>query len=177
MYAASGTDLAGIVCLDQAIAVDDPAWQSMYGPATEERRSQLRADPFLARGYTSAEVEQVINEAKISGRLQPWSAYSEMVRRSIQLESDGLFRVRPTADDRYNIELGWTTLVAEPYAAITCPITLALAARNTGPFHEALIRLAARRKLAAVLIDSDHDIHVERPGDVVGMLQTIEAGV
>ncbi|GAA2758449.1 alpha/beta fold hydrolase [Actinopolymorpha rutila] len=173
-FAADEPNVAGVLCLDQAIAVDDAAWSTTYRPVcVEERLAQLRADPLLARGYTQAEVDELILDAKRAPGLQPWSAYGPMVRRGIRRGGDGLFWVRPTVGDRLMIERGWATVVAEPYEAISCPVTLALAARNPGPFHDALRRLAVRRKLSAVLLDSDHDIHVERPGDVADLVRTL----
>lgn len=61
----------------------------------------------------------------------------------------------------------------EPYDAIHCPVVVMLAERNTGPVHDMLWRLVRRRGLRAVAVDSGHDIHVERPEAVVGVVREL----
>jgi pimeloyl-ACP methyl ester carboxylesterase len=173
-YAASESTVAGVVCLDQAIAVDDPTWQATYRPtAREQRLVQLAEDPLLTQGYTQAEVDQLRLKAKSAPGLQPWSVYGPMARRGIAKQTGDLFWVRPSITDRLQIEQGWETVVTEPYDAIACPVTLVLAERNTGAFHDALHRLAARRNLHAVSIDSDHDVHVARPTDIADLVRSM----
>ncbi|GAA4995209.1 alpha/beta hydrolase [Actinopolymorpha pittospori] len=173
-YAASESNVVGVVCLDQAIAVDDPTWQATYRPtAREERLAQLAEDPLLTQGYTQAEVDHLMLKAKCAPGLQPWSAYGPMVRRNVTKQSGDLFWVRPSITDRLLLEQGWQTVISEPYDAIACPVTLVLAERNTGPFHNALHRLATRRNLRSVSVDADHDVHVERPTDIAELVRSM----
>lgn len=135
-----------VICVDQAIASDDPVWHESlgnYSDATEHGYSDAELAERLARGETA-----------IGAHL--WrTVYGPMNRRALVRYRDGLLHYRPDAATLRHIRSDRSSFIAngEPYDKIACPITIVLAQRNTGPIHDALERLVARRNLESVNVD------------------------
>lgn len=171
-YAASRSTVASVVCLDQAIATEDPVWHRYYRPsAREARRAELSKDLLLTRGFTAAEIDGIETETRSQGHLHPWDVWGPMLRRNVTRHRDGTYWFRPYLEDRLMLELGWASVLDEPYGDISCPVTIVLARKNPGPMHDMFHRLVVRRNLRAVSLDSDHDIHIERPADVAELVR------
>lgn len=174
-FAAGRSEITGVVCLDQAIATDDPMWPSIYPKLRrEDRQAVAMRDPIGSRGHSAAGMSQLIAEARSDPRWHPWGTYGPMIERGISpSDANGLFWTRPGVTERVLIEEGWESVRSEPYDRICCPVLLALADRNTGPAHEMFMRLASRRRLVAVAVDSDHDVHLDQPGVVADLVRAL----
>lgn len=172
---ATKCDLAGVVCLDQAIATDDIRWAELYPHrSVDERLTQAMMDPIANRGHSLAEVQQLLGSARADARWRPWPKYAPMIERGIQRDDvDGLYWIRPLVTDRVLIEAGWESIVAEPYASIGCPIRLVLADRDPGTTHDVLSRLAQRRSIPVTHLDTGHDLHIELPGTVAETIRQL----
>ncbi len=174
-FARQRPGLAGVVCLDQAIAVEDPQWRVSYPRLPRDQRvAQARSsDPRADAIFNRAELEQILIMARDDPRWQPWPGYAPMLDRTIEARADGRFQARPLLDDRVLLEQAWTMIATEPYDTINCPVHLVLADHNPGPIHDMLLRLAIRRSLHLRHLPTDHDLHVERPDLVAGLVRQL----
>lgn len=167
--------LTGVLCLDQAIATEDPQWRVSYPRRPRELRlaRARRSDPTADAIFTRAELDRILITAQDDPRWQPWSRYSPMLGRTIHARGGGRFQTRPLLDDQVLLEEAWSMIAAEPYDSISCPVHLVLADRNPGPIHDMLLRLASRRDLGLLHAPTDHDVHVERPDLVADLVRQL----
>jgi len=171
-YAANSTDVAAVICLDQAIATDDPEWRVTYQSDERSLAAKLAGitDKTSQSRMTLNELMELLARSDAHyGR--SWDVYRPIAMRNIARRSDAEYELRPYLVDRVLIEHAWSLISQEPYDEIACPVVVALAQRNPGPIHEMFRRLAARRGLEFIMIDSDHDIHVEQPAAVVDLVR------
>lgn len=175
-FAANRPDVAGVVCLDHAIASDDPHWDTLYPHRSrDERLAQAMQDTIANRGHSLADVKRLLAAAKADLRWRPWANYEPMIERGIRRsETDGLYWARPLIADRVLIEEGWESIVTEPYTSISCPIRLVLADRSPGTTHSVLRHLSQRRSIPVTHIDAGHDIHVERADRVAEIIRRLQ---
>jgi pimeloyl-ACP methyl ester carboxylesterase len=164
-YATRGS-VRVVVCLDQAIASNDPVWT----------KSLVVQELPEDTGYTDTEfaAEMARGERELGERA--WQeTYGPMNRRAVFRRSDGLLYYRPSSLSRRDIQAGWASFIAkgEPYDDIACQTFVVLAQRNTGPIHDALKRVVIRHNLESRGSDSDHDIHVEQPQLVADLVREI----
>ncbi len=168
-YAAQAAPL-GVICLDQAIASDDPIWRESL-QQNNDRTTSAQEDP----GHTDAEwaIRMAQGEAELGQQL--WrETYGPMNRRGAVRGPDGLIRYRPGPQARKRIQADWTTFAAcAPHDDIACPIVVVLAQHNQGPIHDALRRHAAARQFETVEAESGHDIHVEQPHLIADIVHRI----
>jgi len=169
-YAADSKDVAAVICLDQAIATRDPVWPATYRSDGRSWETKLADAAASLREYTDSELSRVLAESAASYG-PAWRSYGPVVRRNIKRQPGGRFTLRPSPIDRVLIEYAWSLVADEPYDAIACPVVIALAERNPGPIHDMFRRLVDRRALDSVVIDTDHDMHLERPAAVAALVR------
>lgn len=118
-FAASYPDVTGVVCLDQAIATDDPTWPSIYPKRErEDRRAAAMRDPIGSRGHTASEMSQLMLNARSDPRWRPWEIYGPMIERGIRhCDTDELFWTRPRVTERILLEEGGSRSVLSPTTA------------------------------------------------------------
>ena len=164
-YAERGSACA-VICLDQAIASDDPVWRGSLD-TTESPND---------RGYSDAEIaEHFAHGAATLGEAAWREIYGPMNQRAIVRRPDGLFYYRPDSRNLREIRSAWRTFAAggEPYDNIDCRVVVVLAHRNTGPIHDALERLIARRSVEFVNADTDHDVHIQQPRLIADLIREL----
>lgn len=171
---ATRASLRATICLDQAIASDDPVWADalMLRDDQAESPRSCTSDP----GYTDTEWAERMAQGEADLGARTWQeTYGPMNHRGAVRGPDGRLHYHPGPQGFRHIQSDWTSFVTagEPYEHITSPIAVVLARRNTGPIHEALRRLVARRQLETFDADSDHDIHVEQPQLVADLVHRI----
>lgn len=155
---ATRSSARAVICLDQAIASDDPVWAG--------RLVQLDDHTGPEPGYTDAEWAARLAAGEAAVGEQLWrTVYGPMNERGLVRGSDRLLRYRPDLTMLRRVQADWMSFVetGEPYDRIACPVSIVLARHNTGPVHDALRRLGERRHLRVHEADSGHDIHVQQP--------------
>lgn len=157
-----------VICLDQAIASDDPVWRGSLSGAESSSAAE--------RGYTDLDWTELMTRAEAELGAQAWrELYGPMNRRATVRRSDGLRYIRPDPRVLRDIQSSWASFIGngEPYDDIACRTVVALAQRNPGPIHDALKRLVSRRNLESIDADSDHDIHVRQPQLIADSVRSI----
>lgn len=191
-----------IICLDQAIASEDPVWRASLEPqdppadarSHTAHNSALRKQPPMsdtaaagtepakdnpptdtaAHCYTDTEVAARMTQGRAELGERLWNeTYGPMNERALSRNADGLLYYRPEPSTLRAIRSDYGSFVAggEPYDSIVCPVVVVLADRNSGPIHDALRRVVARRGLVTVDADTTHDIHVHQPQLIADLIR------